>query len=96
MSSTLFSRQFNWEMSSAPRGQAAARESAVCRAPAALTAVAYYAGSRIGFALTLHNTPIAIFWPANAILLAALLLCRIRHWWIYWLALFPAHLLAQR
>src|ERR1700746_2056455 len=60
-----------------------------------LTAAAYYAGCRIGFELTPHGTPIAIFCPPHTILLAARLLTPIRSWWIYWLAVLPAHLLVQ-
>jgi len=74
----------------------AVREFAVRWLPAAaVTAVAYYAGSRIGFALTPDSTPIALFWPPNAVLLAALLLSPIRTWWMYWLVVLPAHLLVQ-
>lgn len=64
-------------------------------ATALLTAAAYYAGCRIGFAFTPHGTPIALFWPPNAILLAVLLLAPIQSWWIYLLAVLPAHLLVQ-
>lgn len=60
-----------------------------------LAAAAYYAGSRIGFALTPHQTPIALFWPPNAILLASLLLMPRRTWWICLLAVFPSHMLVQ-
>lgn len=67
----------------------------VVRWCAVLTAIAYFAGSRIGFSLTPHNTPIALFWPPNAIFLAILLLNPIRVWWVYWLAVLPAHLLVQ-
>ena len=62
---------------------------------AGLTAVAYYVGSRIGFALTPGDTPIATFWPPNAILLAVFVLTPIRLWWINLLAVLPAHLLVQ-
>ncbi len=41
---------------------------------AALVAVAYYAGTRLGFVLTPPGYAISVFWPPNAILLAALLL----------------------
>lgn len=60
-----------------------------------LVAAAYYAGSRIGFGLTPHQTPIALFWPPNAILLASFLLMPRRTWWICLLAVFPAHMLVQ-
>jgi len=60
-----------------------------------LVALAYYAGSQLGFFLTPADTPIATFWPPNAILLAALLLTSPRIWWVLILAALPAHLLVQ-
>src|SRR5215831_8147930 len=60
-----------------------------------LVAAGYYAGTKIGFALTPNQTPIALFWPPNAALLAAFLLSPIRMWALYLLAVLPAHLLAQ-
>src|SRR5215467_5101850 len=60
-----------------------------------LVALAYYAGSQLGFFLTPADTPIATFWPPNAILLAALLLTSPRIWWVLILAVLPAHLLVQ-
>jgi two-component system sensor histidine kinase UhpB len=60
-----------------------------------LVAAGYYAGSRIGFLLTPHQTPIATFWPSNAIVLAAFLLAPYSRWWIFLLAIFPVHLLIQ-
>ena len=60
-----------------------------------LVAAGYFIGTRIGFVLKLHDTPISTFWPPNAILLAAFLLAPVRMWWIILLAVFPAHLLAQ-
>ncbi|HKW31898.1 MAG TPA: MASE1 domain-containing protein [Candidatus Acidoferrum sp.] len=60
-----------------------------------LVALAYYAGSLIGFLLTPAGTPISTFWPPNAILLAAFLLTPSRIWWVLALAVLPAHLLVQ-
>ena len=62
---------------------------------ALLVAISYYAGSQVGFLLTPTDTPIATFWPPNAILLAALLLTSPRIWWVLILAAFPAHLFIQ-
>jgi signal transduction histidine kinase len=62
---------------------------------ALLTAVCYYLGSQIGFVLTPAGTPISVFWPPNAILLAILLLTPRRIWWVLLLAVLPAHLLIQ-
>jgi PAS domain S-box-containing protein len=55
----------------------------------------YYAGAKIGFALTLRPHPVSVLWPPNSILLAALLLTPVRVWWVILLAAFPAHLAAQ-
>jgi len=62
---------------------------------ALLVAAGYYLGARLGFALKPHGVPIATFWPPNAILLAAFLLAPMRMWWIFLLAVLPAHLLIQ-
>ena len=62
---------------------------------ALLVAAGYYIGSRVGFLLTPRATPIATFWPPNAILLAALLLAPYARWWMFLLAALPAHLLIQ-
>ena len=57
--------------------------------------IAYYAGAKIGFALTFQPHPVSTLWPPNAILLAALLLTPVRWWWFLLLAALPAHLLAE-
>jgi len=62
---------------------------------AVLVALAYYAGSEIGFLLKPAHTAIATFWPPSAILLAAFLLSPTRNWWILLLATLPAHLVVQ-
>jgi signal transduction histidine kinase len=61
----------------------------------ALVASSYYVGTKIGFALTPGNEPIAMFWPPNAILLASLLLAPVRLWGVFLVALIPTHFLAQ-
>ncbi len=62
---------------------------------ALVVAIGYYVGSQIGFLLTPASTPIATFWPPNAILLGALLLTPARVWWVLVLAVLPAHLFVQ-
>ena len=64
-------------------------------AAALLVAVAYYAGAKLGLALTFTPHPIPFVWPPNSILLAALLLVPWRWWWLVLAAAFPAHLLAE-
>jgi PAS domain S-box-containing protein len=60
-----------------------------------VVAVAYYLGARIGFALTFSPYPLAVLWPPNATLMAALLLIHRRHWMLVFAAVFVAHLLVQ-
>lgn len=62
---------------------------------ALLVALSYYAGTKLGFALTPASRPTSGFWPPNAILLAALLLAPRRTWWVLLLAVLPAHLVIQ-
>ncbi|GAB2582840.1 hypothetical protein GCM10027034_13620 [Ramlibacter solisilvae] len=62
---------------------------------AVLTAVAYYAGARLGLALTFAPMPVSVLWPPNALLLGALVLTRRRWWWVLVAAALPAHLLSE-
>ena len=62
---------------------------------ALLVAILYYAGIKIGFFFKPADIPISIFWPPNALLLAAFLLTPKRLWWAILVAVLPAHLLAQ-
>jgi len=63
--------------------------------PALLVALGYYVGTRMGFAWTPTGQPNSTFWPANAILLAVLLLAPRRRWWTLLLAVLPTHMFAQ-
>ena len=62
---------------------------------AILVAIAYYAGAKLGFALTFHPHPISSLWPPNSVLLAGLLLTPTRVWWLLIVAALPAHLAAE-
>src|SRR5688572_13773 len=57
-----------------------------------LVMAGYYTGGLIGLKLKLEPIGISVIWPPNAILLAALMLIPGRRWWLYLLALLPAHL----
>ena len=48
--------------------------------------VAFYFGCKLGLFLATQSNSIAMFFPANAIVLAALLLTHQRRWWAYLLA----------
>ena len=62
---------------------------------ALLVATGYYVGSRFGFLLKVLPLTPSIMWPPNAMLTATLLLTPPRRWWIYMLAVLPAHFAAQ-
>src|SRR5678816_3471308 len=64
-------------------------------AAALAVATAYYAGAKIGLALTFDPFPLSVLWPPNSLLLASLLLAPTRWWWLLIGAAFPAHLLAE-
>src|SRR4051794_13909886 len=55
----------------------------------------YYAGARIGLALTVSSFPLSVLWPPNALLFAALTLTPKRWWWLLVLGALPGHLLAE-
>ena len=61
----------------------------------ALTAVGYWIGARLGFALTPDPHPVASLWPPNAIMLAALLVVPTRYWWVVLLGALPAHVAVE-
>src|SRR5262245_4971466 len=62
---------------------------------AILVCAGYFIGARVGFAFTIHPSPVSILWPPNSILLAALLLMPPRTWAVLLLAAFPAHFVMQ-
>ncbi|HET9765709.1 MAG TPA: MASE1 domain-containing protein, partial [Thermoanaerobaculia bacterium] len=63
-------------------------------APAAV-AIAYFLGSLLGLSLPFPSTQVSVFWPPNAILLAALLVTPRGRWWPCLLAVLPAHVAVQ-
>ena len=52
-------------------------------------AVVYYVGARLGMALTFAPLPVAVLWPPNALLLAALVIAPYRWWWALIAGAFP-------
>src|SRR3954451_18130071 len=62
---------------------------------ALITAIAYYGGCRLGFAVTFNPQPISVLGPPIAILTSPLLLAPRRNWPLILAAVFPAHLVVQ-
>jgi signal transduction histidine kinase len=80
--------------STQPRYDLAAAALAV-RGPL-LTAVSYLIGAESAFLVgTLSDRIFAPFWPPNVILFGALLLAPTARWWLYILAVLPAHIVAE-
>jgi len=57
----------------------------------ALLAVSYYFAARLGFGFRFQGSQVGIIWPANALLLAALVLSPRRRWWLVLIATALAH-----
>src|SRR5215813_6529849 len=61
-----------------------------------IVAIPYYLGAEIAFLVgTLSDNIFAPFWPPNVVLFCALVLTPPRQWWIYILAVLPAHIAAE-
>lgn len=61
-----------------------------------IVALAYLASAELAFLIgTLSDKVFAPFWPPNIVLLCALIHTPSRDWWIYILAVFPAHAIAE-
>src|SRR5262245_19755412 len=59
-----------------------------------LLALGYYLAAQIGLAFRFQDSHIGVVWPANAVLLAALLLAPTRHWRVVFLVTALAHIAA--
>ena len=61
---------------------------------AILLGIGFYFSAKFGHALKFKPDNIAVFWPPNTIVLTVLIFTSPRRWWIYFLAILPAYLLA--
>src|SRR5690348_3899104 len=59
-----------------------------------LLAASYYLAARLGLAFRFQNSQIGVVWLANAVLLAALVLTPITHWWVVVAVTASAHAVA--
>ena len=62
---------------------------------ALLVCLAYYGGAQLGFRLRFPSVPTSIFWLPNATMFAVFLLAPVSRWWVYALAVLPAHVAIQ-
>jgi PAS domain S-box-containing protein len=56
-----------------------------------IVAISYYLAAKTSLHLRVGGSTKAALWPTNAILVAALLMTPVRRWWMYLLAVIPAH-----
>src|SRR5262245_37911396 len=62
-----------------------------------IVAIAYYLVAQIAFLVgTLSHNVFGPFWRPNVVLFGALVLTPPRQWWIYILAVLPAHIAAEQ
>lgn len=73
-----------------------ARGSALLLGRCLLLAVIYYLMVVAGLRLRLSTSSLALLWPSNALLTATLVLSPKRHWWLYLVAVIPAHFAGSR
>src|SRR6185437_4175343 len=57
--------------------------------------IGYFFATKLGFAFKFQPYPVSVMWPANAVVLSALLLTPVRVWPLILLFIFPAHVAAQ-
>jgi len=81
--------------SSSPR-LPTARAAAGLAAYVAVLAIAYDLSVRLGLGFRFENSQIGVVWPANALLVSALLLTRRSRWWIVILAVAVPHALEMQ
>jgi signal transduction histidine kinase len=61
-----------------------------------LVALAYLLGAEVAFYIgTLSDQIFALFWPPNVVLFCALMIAPQREWWLYIVAAFLAHVVAE-
>ena len=70
------------------------RQSALLLGKGLVVALLYYALEAAGLKLRLSTSTLALLWPANALVVAMLVLSPKRHWWVYLVAIIPPHILA--
>ena len=81
---------------SSSSGLPSAREIARLLSYAVALAIMYDLAVRLGLGFRFHNSQIGVVWPANALLVSALVLARRSRWWIVLLAAAVPHALEMQ
>ena len=90
-------QKFTTSLSSALDAARATLTGDAARVAASLlvVAIAYYLAAKTSLHLRVGGSTKAALWPTNAILVAALLMTPVRRWWMYLLAVIPAHIVVH-
>ena len=67
----------------------------VLAAQVALLAATYYLAAKLGLAFRFQNSQISVVWPANAVIVASLLLAPRARWWMVLVTVSLAHIAAM-
>src|SRR5215831_1246480 len=59
-----------------------------------IVSLLYYVLAAASLKLRLSTSTLALVWPSNALLMATLALSPKRQWWLFLVAIIPAHILA--
>ena len=70
------------------------RQWALLLAKSFFVGLLYYVLEAASLKLRLSTSTLALLWPANALVVAMLVLSPKRHWWVYMVAIIPPHILA--
>src|SRR5215471_14388811 len=70
------------------------RQWALLLAKSFVVAFLYYVSTAASLKLRLSTSTLTLVWPANALFIATLVLSARRQWWVYLVAIIPAHILA--
>src|SRR5215469_1150981 len=70
------------------------RQWALLLAKSFVVALLYYVSTVASLKLRLSTSTLTLVWPSNALFMATLVLSPKRQWWVYLVAIIPAHILA--
>jgi len=70
------------------------RRWALLLATSFVVALLYYVSTAASLKLRLSTSTLTLVWPSNALCMATLVLSSKRQWWVYLVAIIPAHILA--
>ena len=84
-----------FKTATAPVASDSLKRAGVFVSQVALLAGTYYLAARLGLAFRFQNSQISVVWPANAVIVASLLLAPRARWWVVLVTVSLAHIAAM-